>query len=54
MTPLIWAVNFHLLGAYILAREHDVFIEWHAIAFPSFDALPARSPSMPFGKGSKA
>src|SRR5262249_47443884 len=46
---------FDLLRAHVLAREEDVFIEWHGMPFPPSIMLhPARSPSSPFGKGSKA
>src|SRR5262249_8514126 len=43
-----------LLSARVLARQENVFVERHADAFPFSHAPPARSPSSPFGKGSKA
>src|SRR6516164_7187791 len=45
---------FDLLGAGVLAREEDVFVEWHSMPFPCSLLHPARSPSSPFGKGSNA
>src|SRR5262249_24209985 len=45
---------FDLLRAGVLAREEDVFVEWHPMPFPCSLLHPARSPSSPFGKGSNA
>src|SRR5499427_6554688 len=44
---------FDLLRAGVLARQEDVFVEWHSMPFPCSMLHPARSPSSPFGKGSK-
>src|SRR5262249_22596423 len=46
---------FDLLRTGVLARQEDVFVEGHADAFPLVScSSPARSPSSPFGKRSKA
>src|SRR5688572_6135340 len=45
---------FDLLRAGVLARQENVFVERHAVPFPCSRPHPARSPSSPFGKGSKA
>src|SRR5947209_11506377 len=43
----------HLLCAEVLARQIDVFVQWHGMPFPCYRSSGAK-PLVPFGKGSKA